>query len=186
MKYSAPLESILFVRGDEGVTLLEVCDLFDITEEESLKEINYLIEKYNNGYGITIEKYGDYYKFVTRKEFKEYIEKLVEIDNSNSLTDTSLETLAIIAYNQPITRTKVEEIRGVSSAHMIRKLINCGLVKEIGKSDLPGRPNLYGVTQQFLDHFGLKTLDELPKLNDIEPSEIDEVDLFQSKFKENE
>ena len=130
------------------------------------------------------EKYGDYYKLVTKKEYKEYIERLVEIDNSNSLTEATLETLAIIAYNEPVTRIKVDEIRGVSSSHMIRKLVNCGLVKELGRSDLPGRPNLYGTTPLFLDHFGLKCIEELPKLTEIDSVESDEVDLFKSKYSE--
>ena len=185
MNYIAILESILFVRGEEGITIEEISDLLDISNEDSLHHINDLILKYNdNNSGIMIEKYGDYYKLVTKKEYKEYIERLVEIDNSNSLTEATLETLAIIAYNEPVTRIKVDEIRGVSSSHMIRKLVNCGLVKELGRSDLPGRPNLYGTTPLFLDHFGLKCIEELPKLIEIDSVQPDEVDLFKSKYSE--
>ncbi|MDD3392909.1 MAG: SMC-Scp complex subunit ScpB [Bacilli bacterium] len=179
------IESLLFIRGDEGITVLELTDILEISEEEIEQLMKSLIEKYKSSdFGIAIEKYGDVYKFVTKKEYCIYIEKLLETDNSNSLTSASLEALAIIAYNQPMTRTQVDEIRGVNSSHLIRKLVNCGLIKENGKSDLPGRPNLYVTTPSFLDHFGLNDLASLPKMDDVPVTESDEVDLFKSKFYE--
>ena len=104
-------------------------------------------------------------------------------EKNSELTDSSLEILAIIAYNEPITRIKIEEIRGVSCRHSIRKLLVQGLIKECGKSDLPGRPMLYGVTDDFLDYLGIKSLEELPTLI-YEELDEEEQDIFESKYKE--
>ena len=95
-----------------------------------------------------------------------------------------METLAIIAYNQPITRIDVDEIRGISSSHMIRKLVSRDLIKEIGRSEGAGRPILYGVTDEFLDYFGLASIDDLPKIEKIDNNDSEETDLFQSKYNE--
>ena len=96
-----------------------------------------------------------------------------------------METLAIIAYNEPITRAQVDELRGINSSQMIRNLIAKDFVKELSKSTLPGRPNLYGITNQFLDYFGLSSKEDLPKLEDITTNE-DNVDLYESRYKEVE
>ncbi|MEG2792154.1 MAG: SMC-Scp complex subunit ScpB, partial [Odoribacter sp.] len=98
----------------------------------------------------------------------------------------ALETLAIVAYNQPLTRIKVDEIRGVSSSQMMRKLVAKGFLKEIGRSDLPGRPILYQTTSEFLDYFGLATINDLPDMSEfIKMTEEDsEIDLYNSKYEE--
>ena len=129
-----------------------------------------------------IEIFGDKYKLVTKKEYKEYLKKLVP-DEEDLLTQSNLETLAIIAYNQPITRLQVEEIRGVSATHTMRKLLMRDLIKELGRSELPGRPILYGTTDFFLDYFGINSLEELPKIK-IEEQDQEEENLFESKYKE--
>ena len=106
---------------------------------------------------------------------------------TNKLSQAALETLAIIAYNQPITNPEVSEIRGVASGQLIRKLVAKGLLKEAGKSDMPGRPNLYRTTSEFLDYFGLATIEDLPKVElKDENSETSETDLFTSIYKDNE
>ncbi len=115
---------------------------------------------------------------------KEYYQKLVENPETNTLSPSTLEVLAIIAYNQPITRVEIDTMRGVSSNHIIRKLVAKGLIKEAGKSKMPGRPNLYRTTSEFLDCFGLSSLNELPEIND-EIQEEDETELFTSIYKEN-
>ena len=115
-------------------------------------------------------------------EYKEYYQKMVDIE-SDMLSTSALETLAIIAYNQPIVRNQVDEIRGVDSSYNIRKLVLKGLIEEKGKSELPGRPILYGTTNKFLDHFGLESINDLPKIEEVE--EKDEVDLFESKYQES-
>ena len=104
-------------------------------------------------------------------------------DEEDFLTQSNLETLAIIAYNQPITRSQIEEVRGVSSTHIIRKLLIRNLIQEVGRSELPGRPILYGTSDFFLDYFGISSLEQLPV---IETEEIveEEKNLFDSKYKE--
>ena len=180
------LEGLLFIRGAEGISLKE---LKAILETESDKELKDMIVELQEGYlqadrGIMMEKFGDHLKLVTKKEHQSYYQKLVEIDENSNLSQSALETLAIIAYNTPITRVKVDEIRGVSSSHIIRKLISRNLIKEEGRSDLPGRPILYGITSEFLDHFGLNSIDDLPELEKLEIGDIEDTDLFESKYKE--
>ena len=133
--------------------------------------------------GLKLEIYGQGIKMVTKKEHKDYYTKLLEVEDESLLSQAALETLAIIAYNQPITRSDVDEIRGLNSSHIIRKLVSRNLIQELGKSDAPGRPNLYGVTDSFLDYFGINSVDELPEIENIEVDESEE-DLFESKYKE--
>ena len=178
------LEGILFVVGDEGITLKAVCEILNIEAEEAKKLLIELKNSYeNDSRGIRISYLGDAFKLTTKKEHKEYYEKLIENPTTNLLSNAALETLAIIAYNQPITRVEIDELRGVSSSHMIRKLVAKGLVKEAGKSDMPGRPNLYKTTSEFLDYFGLATLADLPEIIESKSKE-DEKELFTSIYKE--
>ena len=178
------LEGILFVVGDEGITLKQVCEIMSIEAEEAKKlllELRSTYEKEDRG--IRISYLGDAFKLTTKKEHKEYYEKLIENPSTNLLSNAALETLAIIAYNQPITRVEIDELRGVSCSHIIRKLVAKGLVKEAGKSDMPGRPNLYKTTSEFLDYFGLATLADLPEIKETKNAE-DEKELFTSIYKE--
>ena len=129
---------------------------------------------------------GNSFKLTTKKEHRDYYQKLIENPGSNTLSQAALEVLAIVAYNEPITRSAVDEMRGVDSTFMIRKLLAKGLLKEAGKSDMPGHPTLYKTTDDFLDYFGLSTKDDLPDISKIE-LEIDEnkeKDLFQSNYRE--
>lgn len=187
MKLKGVLEGLLFVSGDEGLTIEEIKQLLDINDEE-LKEIILSLQNdyRNEERGIKIETLGLSLKLVTKKEHKDYYQKLFNNEQNDTLSQSGLETLAIIAYNEPITRMQIDEIRGVNSSYVLRKLSLKGLVEEKGKSELPGKPILYGVTNQFLDYFGLKTINDLPKLETIEPLEdIEfETDLFSSKYVE--
>ena len=124
------------------------------------------------------------YKLTTKEEHKEYYEILVDKVASSTLSQSALETLAIIAYNQPITVGQIDEIRGVSSRDMVRKLLFRGLVDMDGKSDLPGRPMLYKTTDKFLDYFNLSSIEKLPEIEKIEDMSDEEKDLFISKYKE--
>ena len=127
--------------------------------------------------------FGGRYKLATNADYFIYYQKMVE-QSSASLSNAALETLAIIAYNQPITRTGVEDIRGVGCDAMIRKLVAKALIKEVGREDTPGMPILYGVTDEFMDTFGLTTLEELPDLADI--VEVDEQeDIFATRYRED-
>ena len=179
------LEGILFVVGDEWITLNDVCEIMNIDAEEAKKLLLELRSNYESeDRGIRISYLGDAFKLTTKKEHKEYYEKIIENPNTNLLSNAALETLAIIAYNQPITRVEIDELRGVSCSHIIRKLVAKGLVKEAGKSDMPGRPNLYKTTSEFLDYFGLATLSDLPEIKEAKNAE-DEKELFTSIYKEN-
>ena len=178
------LEGILFVVGDEGVTLKQVCEILNIDEEEAKRlslELKSSYEKDDRG--IRISYLGDAFKLTTKKEHKEYYQKLIENPDSNTLSGPALEILAIIAYNQPITRVEIDQMRGTQSSHMLRKLVAKGLVKTCGKSTMPGRPNLYATTSEFLDYFGLPTINDLPKIETTNEEEA-ESDLFTSIYKE--
>ncbi len=178
------LEGILFVVGDEGVTLKQVCEILNIDEEEAKKLLLELKSSYEkDDRGIRISYLGDAFKLTTKKEHKEYYQKLIENPDSNTLSGPALEILAIIAYNQPITRVEIDQMRGTQSSHMLRKLVAKGLVKTCGKSTMPGRPNLYATTSEFLDYFGLPTINDLPKIETTNEEEA-ESDLFTSIYKE--
>ena len=178
------LEGLLFIVGEDGIDLETICKILEIDKEEGKN----LIEDLSNDYkseerGITIKKFGDLYKLTTKKEHKKYYNALADIPNIKNLSQSALETLAIIAYNEPITRAEVDELRGVNSSQIIRNLIAKDFIKEVGKSDKVGRPNLYGITEEFLDYFGLESKEELPSIDDIKVDN-DEVDLYDSKYKE--
>ena len=178
------LEGILFVVGDEGVTLKQVCEILNIDEEEAKRLLLELKSSYEkDDRGIRISYLGDAFKLTTKKEHKEYYQKLIENPASNTLSGPALEILAIIAYNQPITRVEIDQMRGTQSSHMLRKLVAKGLVKTCGKSTMPGRPNLYATTSEFLDYFGLPTINDLPKIETTNEEEA-ESDLFTSIYKE--
>lgn len=178
------LEGLLFVVGDDGLTLKQISELLDEdidTCKEILLSLKQSYEAENRG--IRISYLGDAFKLTTKKEHKDYYQKLIVNPNTNTLSQAALETLAIIAYNQPITRIEIDELRGVNNTWLLRKLVAKGLIKEVGKSTMPGRPNLYGTTSDFLDYFGLSTIKDLPK---IEPKKEEKVtgDLFNSIYKE--
>ena len=183
MNLKAVLEGLLFVVGDEGISKDRLLKILNI----SLDELDKIVKEYSEDLrssdrGLTLEIFNGNYKLVTKKEHSEYYKMLVDEEVSDTLSPAALETLAIIAYNQPITRLMVDEIRGVSSVYVMRRLILKNLIKEVGRSELPGRPILYGVTDQFLDYFGLKSLDDLPEIKEEEV--IENQDLFTSKYKE--
>ncbi len=181
------LEGILFVVGDEGLTLNQICDILDIDMEKAKELLMELKKSYDaDNRGIRISYLGDAFKLTTKKEHKEYYKKLIENPENNTLSQAALETLAIIAYNQPITRVEIDEMRGVSNVHMLRKLLAKGLIKEAGKSTLPGRPNLYATTSEFLDYFGLSSISDLPTIISESEEPNEDKDLFTSIYKEEE
>lgn len=180
----AILEGLLFISGDDGITKDKIIDILGIDSNQLNELINELGKEYEStNHGIRIEEINDKIRFVTKVEYKDYYQKLVDVD-SDMLTNATLETLAIIAYNQPIVRSQIDEIRGVDSSYHLRKLLLKELIEEKGRSELPGRPILYGTTDRFLDHFGLHSLNELPSIT--ETTDIDEeIDLFDTKYQEN-
>lgn len=181
------LEGLLFVTGEDGLSLEDIEKLLEVSKEEALS----IIEEYkksleNENRGLKLASLGNKYKLTTKEEHKEYYELLVDKVVSGTLSQSALEVLAIIAYNTPITVGQIDEIRGVSSRDMVRKLLFRGLIDVAGKSDLPGKPMLYKTTDKFLDYFNLSSIDELPKIEIPEEMEDEEKDLFISKYKENE
>lgn len=178
------VEGILFLVGDEGITLERLTEVLELPEEKVKELLRVLYQDYNsNQRGIQLEVLGNKFKLTTKKIHKSYYEKLTETEINDSLSPAALETLAIIAYNQPITRMGVDEIRGINSGHLMRKLLLRNLIKDMGRADSPGRPILYGVTDEFLDYFGLQSIEELPEIEKIESVDED-TNLFDSKYKE--
>lgn len=186
----AVLEGLLFVVGEEGLTFEQIQDVLQIDEEESKKILYELKHDYeSNERGLRIDFLGNRFKLTTKYEHREYYQKLLENPETNTLSQAALETLAIIAYNEPITRVQIDAMRGVGTTQIIRKLVAKGFIKEVGRSDLPGRPILYETTSEFLDYFGLSTIKDLPDMNCfIEENEEDneESDLYTSKYKEED
>lgn len=178
------LEGLLFVQGDNGLTLKEVMSILNLNEEEAKALVYRLKISYEEkNRGLRLSYLGNTFKLTTKQEHKEYYEKLLENPRTHILSQAALEVLAIIAYNEPITRGKIDEMRGVDSVFVVRKLLAKGLIKEAGKSDMPGHPILYKTTDDFLDYFGLPTKEDLPKIDEIE-IEDKEQDLFHSNYKE--
>lgn len=181
------LEGLLFVTGDDGLRLEEIEKILEITKEDALK----LLEQYKKtlefeNRGLKLAYLGNRYKLTTKEEHKKYYELLVDKIVSSTLSQSALETLAIIAYNEPISVGMIDEIRGVSSRDMVRKLLFKGLIDMAGRSNLPGKPMLYKTTNKFLDYFNLSSKDELPELNIPEEMTDEEKDLFISRYKEEQ
>ena len=183
----ALIEALLFVAGDEGLSLIELSELLDNSTQESSTQIMNLQKKYDSSdSGITLIEVGGKYKLATKKEFSESIKKYASSSIAGSLSQPAMETLAIIAYKQPLTRLDVEEIRGVQSSGAIQTLKVRGLIEESGRINAPGRPFLYRTTHYFMNYFGLKDLNELPDIKELEKANENEdaTDLFFERFKE--
>ena len=184
------LEGLLFVVGEDGLTIEQISDVLNITAEEAKTLIMDLKKDYESeDRGLRIDFLGNRFKLTTKFEHKEYYQKLIENPETNTLSQAALETLAIIAYNEPITRVQIDNIRGVGSVSILRKLVAKGFIKESGRSDLPGRPILYETTNEFLDYFGLSSTKDLPNMEDIingvTVEEDDNKDLYTSKYAED-
>ncbi|MEE8807341.1 MAG: SMC-Scp complex subunit ScpB [Lactimicrobium sp.] len=175
----AVLEGLLFVTGDEGLTAAQAADTLGISAKQA-EELFVQLQKIwqSDARGLEVVRYGDIYRFLTKAFVHTYAARLFSKDAKTQLSQAALETLAIIAYKQPVTRVEIEEIRGVSADAMLRKLMARGLVKEDGRSEAPGRPILYSVTNEFMDAFQLLSLDELPDLPEFNQDDKKNDDLF--------
>lgn len=180
----AVLEGLLFISGKDGLSLKQISELLEIESDVALDLVYKLDNSYNNeARGLRIEKLGDNYKLVTKKEHNKYYEKLMQDVTSEHLSNQALETLAIIAYNQPISRSQIDEMRGVDSSYQVRRLLLKELIEEAGRSDAPGRPMLYKTTNSFLDYFGLSSIKDLPEIL-LDETFDEEKELYESKFQE--
>ena len=180
------IEGLLYVQGDLGLTINQIEDILEIPEEEAKRLVLNLKNYYEeNNRGLRINYLGNTIKLTTKEEHQKYYQKLLESPSSNNLSESALEVLAIIAYNEPITRGDLEKLRGVDSTYVLRRLLPKGLIKECGKSDLPGRPILYKTTDDFLDYFGLASIKDLPNIELLEEDNSPK-DLYTSIYKEGD
>lgn len=161
----AVIEAVLFTMG-ESVELEKIASAIEQDKETTRKLIHNMMDKYEEeDRGIRILELEGSFQMCTKKEMYEYLIRVAAQPKKQVLTDVLLETLSIIAYKQPVTKMEIEKIRGVKSDHAVNKLVEYNLVCETGRLDLPGRPILFGTTEEFLRHFGVKSIDELPELN---------------------
>lgn len=164
INFSAAIEAILFASG-ASVSLDRIAQALDISKKKTEEYISLLINDYNNSErGITIIKLGDSYQMVSCKEYAPQIRTVMDLRRNTPLSQAALEVLAVVAYNQPVTKAFVEQVRGVDCSGVIGSLSAKGLVEEKGRLELPGRPLLYGTTENFLRCFNLSSLEDLPPL----------------------
>ena len=171
-KYEAIVEAILFTMG-ESVELERIAKTLELDTERTKKIIEHLMQRYeDDGVGVKIMELDGSYQMCTKGEMYEYLVKIAKQPKKHVLTDVLLETLSIIAYKQPITKAEIEKIRGVSCEHAINKLLEYGLIQEAGRLDAPGRPILFGTTEEFLRCFDVQSVEELPDMN---PEKVEEL-----------
>lgn len=169
------IEAILFVAG-EPVAISELSAALEVSELETIRAVEELeraLDEHKRG--ITVKRYGDHLRLETRAEYAPYVEKMLQPVQRQSLSQTAMETLAVIAYRQPTTKGEVEQVRGVKCDYSVQSLLQKGLIKEVGRKEALGRPILYATTDKFLEHFGISDIRELPPLPDPQPVEkVDE------------
>ncbi len=178
------IQAILFVSGDEGVSLSAIAEALNMSQNAVKSALNQLKSTLHEDETSPVELIltGKQYRLITKSEYAEDVEQFAQNTVHQPLTRAAIETLAIIAYRQPITRVGIDEIRGVSSQSMIQRLISRQLVREMGRIEAPGRPYLYGVTNYFLDYFGLSDLSELPPIESLALNvELSSEELFKDK-----
>ena len=161
----AIVEGLLYIVGEDGIKVENIAEAIHKSIEDTKVILQNIQNKYSSEiYGIELVGYGTNYKFISKKSVYPYAQELFHNAKQSTLSQAALETLAIIAYKQPITRIEIEELRGVGAEMMLRKLLVRNLIREAGRSDAPGRPILYEVTEEFMDSFKLYSLNELPEL----------------------
>lgn len=164
-KLQGVIEAILFTMGD-SVELSKIAAAIEHDEKTTKKIIHNMMDRYEaENRGVRIIELEDSFQMCTKKETYEYLIRVAKQPKKYVLTDVLLETLSIIAYKQPVTKLEIEKIRGVKSDHAVNKLVEFGLAEEVGRMDAPGRPLLFGTTEEFLRRFSVQSLDELPTIN---------------------
>lgn len=170
--YRAIIEAILFTMG-ESVELDKIAEVIELDKKETKAILDKMMKEWNSSQrGVAIVELDGAYQMCTKSEMYEYLIQIAKQPKQRVLTDVLLETLSIIAYKQPITKAEIEKIRGVSSDHAVNKLVEYNLVCELGRLDAPGRPILFGTTEEFLRSFGVKSIDNLPVLNQVQIEEF--------------
>ncbi|MFB4163494.1 SMC-Scp complex subunit ScpB [Alteribacillus sp. JSM 102045] len=184
----AVIEALLYVCGDEGLMIEDVARTLHISEKDAEHQLHICQERMEQSMpGLAVKKTGNRFQLVTNEKVAPFIEELAKVPERGKLSQASLETLAIIAYNQPITRTEIDDIRGVKSEKAIQTLINKALITDAGRAQSTGRPILYKTTNRFLEYFNLASLNELPALDEPEDHRFtEEADLFFDNIQQNE
>ena len=168
------LEAILFVSG-EPLQIAALATALEVTELEVSAAADELASDYDyNRRGICLKRFGSHIQLSTRADYAPQIEKLLQPIQKQSLSQAALETLAVVAYKQPVTKTEISRIRGVSSDHAVNRLVEFGLVYEAGRLDAPGRPALFATTEEFLRRFGVESGKDLPQATPDQEAEIAE------------
>lgn len=177
--YQAEIMALLFVAGDQGITEGDMSSLLGIEKSAVRQNIEQLQIKLQSDEesGLQLVKYNKIFKLVTKSQYSEILTRYFKSGLGTKLSQAALEVLSIVAYKQPITRIEIDDIRGVQSSGSVNTLVARKLIKESGKKDVPGHPNLYVVTDYFFDYFGIKDIDQLPKIEKFE-SPQGNVDLF--------
>ena len=171
-KLEAAVEAILFTMGD-SVELTTLAKALQLDTETTKRLMANMMDRYQaEDRGLQIIELEQAYQMCTKKEYYEYLIRIAMQPKKPSLTEVMLETLSIIAYKQPVTKAEIEKIRGVKCDHAVNKLVEYNLVKELGRLDAPGRPLLFGTTEQFLRCFGVKSLEELPEMGTVQLEEF--------------
>lgn len=179
------IEAILFVSGD-GVSADKLAEVFEITVKDVNRIMSDFMDKYNyNSHGLRILHYGDYYQLGTNPDVFEFLNRFAGIKKPNPLSRAAMEVLSIIVYNQPVTRSTIDKIRGVDSFGPLKKLLDREIVEEQGRLDAPGMPILYGTTPEFLKLFGLKSLEDVPDLDNMQLSITDTLSEEESGIIDN-
>lgn len=166
LSLSAKLEALLFA-SPSSATPSQLAIALEITTQEveaGLKELELRYTQENLKFGLRLQRLHGRIQLTTAPESAPFIERLLGLEATSRLSRAALEALAIIAYTEPVTRPQIDAIRGVNSDGVLKSLLNKGLIQEIGRAEAPGRPILYSITQDFLGHFGLNSLDDLPPL----------------------
>lgn len=169
MSLTTRMHALLFVAGQEGISIAQMAQALAADElviEQSLDDLKILLFN-DESSPVQLNQFGNYYQLVTKALFQPDVESFAKAPFQQTLSKAAIDTLAIIAYKQPVTRMTVDDIRGVSSSSMISMLVKRDLIKEVGRLEAPGRPLLYGVTDYFMDYFGLEHLTDLPELSPI-------------------
>ncbi|MCC8142101.1 MAG: SMC-Scp complex subunit ScpB [Lachnospiraceae bacterium] len=170
-EYEAAVEAILFTMG-ESVELAKLAEALEISEEETRDVIERLCTRYeSDACGIQIIELDGAFQMCTKVSQYEHLIRIAKQPKKYQLTDVLLETLSIVAYKQPVTRVEIEKIRGVSCEHAVNRLVECNLIQEVGRLDAPGRPILFGTTEEFLRCFGVQSIEDLPSLD---PDQVEE------------
>ena len=168
------IEAILFVAG-EPVKIADLATALGLDEKQTAQAVEMTIRSFEEEKrGIVVKRYGDHLRLETRAEYAPYVERMLQPVQRQSLSQTAMETLAVIAYRQPTTKGEVEQVRGVKCDYSVQSLLAKGLIKEVGRKEALGRPILYATTDKFLEHFGISDLRELPPLPDPQPVDKDE------------